>query len=80
MSRLNFLYAEQILVKAKHVFSQHIILSDWLNIIVGAPQGAIIYQPYFNDTSNNMCSQIRLFADDTSLFISDDTPIPQTST
>ena len=44
----------------------------WSNISAGAPQGSILgpllFLIYINDLSNNLSSNPKLFADDTSLF------------
>ena len=48
-------------------------LSSWSNIESGAPQGSIILGPllfliYINDLSEGHTTNVRLFADDISLF------------
>ncbi len=47
--------------------------SDWKDVTAGVPQGSILgpllFLVYINDIVNNIRSHIRLFADDTSLFI-----------
>ena len=46
--------------------------SSWANVHVGVPQGSILSQLlfliYINDSSDNLTSNAKLFADDTSLF------------
>ena len=46
--------------------------SSWTNVHVGVPQGSILSQLlfliYINDSSDNLTSNAKLFADDTSLF------------
>ena len=53
--------------------------SDWAYIRAGVPQGSILgpllFLVYINDIVENIGSLIRLFADDTSLFIIVDDPI-----
>ena len=48
--------------------------SNWSNIPAGVPQGSVfcplIFLVYINDLTNNMSSQMRLFAVDSSLFTS----------
>ena len=52
--------------------------SDWNNIYAGVPQGSILgpllFLLYINDIVNDIGSNIRLFADDTSLFLVVDNP------
>ena len=52
---------------------------DWSNIFAGVPQGSILGPLFFlvfiNDIVNEIGSCIRLFADDTSLFIIVDDPV-----
>ena len=47
-------------------------ISPWLKILAGVPQGSILgstlFLIYINDIINGIKSNIRLFADDTSLF------------
>ena len=53
--------------------------SDWLQIKAGVPQGSILGPLFFlvfiNDIVNEIQSNIKLFADDTSLYIIVDDPI-----
>ena len=55
------------------------ITSDWVNIFAGVPQGSIIghllFLLYSNDIVNDRGANIRLFADDTSLFIIFESPV-----
>ena len=54
-------------------------VSDWTYIRAGVPQGSILgpllFLLYVNDIVNDIGSNIRLFADDTSLFIIVDDPV-----
>ncbi len=53
--------------------------SEWKPVSAGVPQGSILgpllFLVYINDIVNHIQSNIRLFADDTSLFIIVDDPI-----
>ena len=53
--------------------------SDWIYILAGVPQGSILgpllFLLYINDIVNDIGANIRLFADDTSLFIVVDNPM-----
>ena len=53
--------------------------SDWANIRAGVPQGSILgpllFLVYINDIVEDIGSHIRLFTDDTSLFIIVDDPV-----
>ena len=54
------------------------IASDWVNIIAGVPQGSVLgpllFFIYINAIAKDIQSTIRLFADDTSLYIIVDSP------
>ena len=54
-------------------------VSDWTDIRAGVPQGSILgpllFLLYINDIVEDIVSNIRLFADDTSLFIIVDDPV-----
>ena len=47
--------------------------SDWETIQAGVPQGSILgllfFLIYINDLTNNLNSNLKLFADDTSIFL-----------
>ena len=46
--------------------------SDWRNVAAGVPQGSVLgpllFLVYINDLTDNISSEMRLFADDSSLF------------
>ena len=47
-------------------------VSTWTSVIAGAPQGSVLapllFLIYINELSDNLSSNIKVFADDTSLF------------
>ena len=53
-------------------------VSEWLSVLAGVAQGSIhgtlLFLIYINDLVKNLVYSIRLFADDTSLFIIVDSP------
>ena len=55
------------------------VYSDWSKIFAGVPQGSLLgpllFLVFINDIVNEIGSCIRLFADDTSLFIIVDDPV-----
>ena len=80
----------EILDWFKHYLSdrkQRVVLpgaiSDWVFIRAGVPQGSILgpllFLIYINDIVTDICSNIRLFADDTSLYIVVDDPVTAAS-
>ena len=46
--------------------------SEWKGVLAGVPQGSVLgplfFLIYINDLCDNLNSDVRLFADDTSLF------------
>ena len=60
-----------------HIRKQRVVLpgtnSDWTSVNYGVPQGSmlgpLLFLLYINDIVENIDSSIRLFADDTSLYI-----------
>ena len=55
-----------------HNTSKKVIESSWADVNAGVPQGSILgsllFLMYINDWSNDLSSNTKLFADDTSLF------------
>ena len=55
------------------------VSSSWSSVETGVPQGSILgpllFLQYINDIVENINSSIRLFADDTTLYISVDKPV-----
>ena len=55
------------------------INSEWKNIKAGVPQGSILgplrFLMYVNDIPDNLSSNVKLFADDLSLFSIVDNPV-----
>ena len=62
--------------KQRVVLSGHV--SEWMSVLAGVPQGSILGQLlfliYINDIVKNLGCSIRLFADDTSLYIVVESP------
>ena len=58
--------------------------SDWLSINAGVPQGSILgsllFIIFINDIVQDIDAQIKLFADDTSLYLVVDDPIETAET
>ena len=48
-------------------------VSEWMSVLAGVPQGSILFI-YINDIVKNLGCSIRLFADDTSLYIVVESP------
>ena len=51
----------------------HVHVSDWKVLKAGVPQGSVLgpllFLVYINDLTDNISSDMRLFADDSSLFL-----------
>ena len=58
--------------------------SDWLSINAGVPQesilGSLLFITFINDIVQDIDAQIKLFADDTSLYLIVDDPIETVET
>jgi hypothetical protein len=58
--------------------------SDWLSINAGVPQesilGSLLFIIFINDIVQDIDAQIKLFADDTSLYLVVDDPIETVAT